>query len=57
MIFFSANVILITALKIFTLTFRPSQVKKNNNLPSETVMVREVGGAMAPLWNSYIEPG
>ena len=24
--------------------------------PSEIVTIREVGGAMAPIWNSYVEP-
>ena len=25
--------------------------------PSEVVIIREVGGVMAPIWSSYIEPG
>ena len=26
-------------------------------LPPDCVTIREVGGALAPLWHSYIEPG
>ena len=31
--------------------------KKNQTLPPDVVTIREVGGKMAPLWHSYIEPG
>ena len=37
---------------------RPSRTKKGaNKWINETIVVREVGGALAPLWSSYIEPG
>lgn len=36
---------------------RPSAKKKSGSFPTESIVVREVGGAMAPLWTSYVEPG
>lgn len=33
------------------------RLKKNQTAPPDSVVVREVGGTLAPLWHTYIEPG
>lgn len=35
----------------------PFRAKANGGGPEEKTMVREVGGAMAPIWSSFVEPG
>lgn len=38
-------------------TLTKPKAKKDSNAAAESVVIREVGGSMAPLWHSYIEPG
>lgn len=33
------------------------RMKKNQTLPPEEVVIREVGGTLAPIWHSYVESG
>lgn len=38
-------------------TLTKQRVKKNQTLAPDQVIVREVGGSMAPLWHTFVEPG
>ncbi|XP_059090595.1 ADP-ribosylation factor-like protein 16 [Tigriopus californicus] len=38
-------------------TLTRTRMKKNQTLPPEEIIIREVGGTLAPLWHSYVESG
>lgn len=53
----TSNIFIIIVLIFQTIHFSITRAKVSKGEPEEKAMVREVGGAMAPIWSSFVESG